>query len=140
MAICTAGMADTVAGTDLDEPSPFPRIVPKVNACMPPDAMPFDTALTDLGNLAVVGPAAIVCWYWLLRRWDVAIALRFLWAFTATFAAVCGLKVISRLVGDSLVGTPFALSTGAPSGHMAMTTLVYGGMAVLLLRLDRSPI
>jgi membrane-associated phospholipid phosphatase len=134
------GMADMVAGTGVDEPNRFPCSVQKVKFCMPPDTMPFDTALTDLGNLAVVGPAAIVCWYWLLRRWDVSIAWRFLCAFAATFAAVCGLKVVSRMVGDSLVGTPFALSTGAPSGHMAMTTLVYGGMAVLLLRLDRSPI
>jgi membrane-associated phospholipid phosphatase len=104
------------------------------------DTMPFDTALTDLGNIAVVGPVAIVCWIWLLRRWDAVIATRFFFAFVATFLAICGLKAVSRWVGGSMTGTPFELSAGAPSGHMAMTTLVYGGMAVLLLRLRRSPI
>ncbi len=107
---------------------------------MLPDTMAFDVALTDLGNLAVVGPAAIVCWFWLLRRWDTATALRFLFAFVATFVAISGLKVASRWTGGGFAGTPFELSTGAPSGHMAMTTLVYGGMAVLLLRLRRSRI
>jgi membrane-associated phospholipid phosphatase len=108
---------------------------------MPVDPIPpFDVAVTDLGNLAVVGPAAVVCWLWLMRRWNSAISLRFLGAVLVTFVATCALKALSRLVGETLVGTPFELSTGAPSGHMAMCTIVYGGMAILLLRLNQSPV
>jgi membrane-associated phospholipid phosphatase len=48
--------------------------------------------------------------------------------------------MVSRAAGSSLVGTPLELSTGAPSGHMAMSTVVYGGVVLMLLRRGPEPI
>jgi hypothetical protein len=100
----------------------------------------FAVVMTNFGNLAVVGPAAIVGWLWLARRWGSGTARRFLVPVAVTFVATVGLKLVSHSVGASFVGTPFALSTGAPSGHIEMTTAVYGGLALVLLRRFCEPV
>jgi membrane-associated phospholipid phosphatase len=106
------------------------------------DFSPIDieVAITDLGNLAVVAPAAVLVWVWLAwhRGWRAAI--RFQWPVATTFIVTVALKMVSREAGPSLLGTPLELSTGAPSGHMAMATVVYGGVALMLLRRGLEPI
>ena len=100
----------------------------------------FDYAVTNLGNLAVVGPVAVLVWVWLLWRRGLWAALRYQWPVAATFAVTLGLKLISRAVGGELQGTPFELSDAAPSGHMSMGTVVYGGVALMLLRRGPEPV
>jgi membrane-associated phospholipid phosphatase len=104
------------------------------------DALTFDTAITNLGNLAVVGPAAVIIWLWLLQRRGVWAAIRFQWPILVTFCMIVCLKEVSRSIGGGLEGTPFELSTGAPSGHIGMATVVYGGVALMLLRRGVEPI
>ena len=100
----------------------------------------FDYAVTNLGNLAVVGPVAGLVWVWLLWRRGLWAALRYQWPIAAAFAVTLGLKLISRSAGGAMEGTLFELSDAAPSGHMAMGTVVYGGVALMLLRRGPEPI
>jgi membrane-associated phospholipid phosphatase len=107
--------------------------------------MDFDSAglafaITNLGNLAVVGPAAVLIWVWLARHRGLRAAIRYQWPVAACFAVTVALKLASRESGGCLQGTLLELSTGAPSGHMAMSTVVYGGVALMLLRRGPEPI
>jgi len=104
------------------------------------DTKAFQEAVTAFGNLAVVGPAAVVAWLWLLRRRGFWAAWQFQWPVAVTFFLVVGLKMVSHDAGPSFVGTPIMLSEGAPSGHMAMSTVVYAGLALMLLRRGVEPI
>jgi membrane-associated phospholipid phosphatase len=92
-------------------------------------------AITEIGNLAVIGPAAVALVVWIAIRVGRPTALRVLCAIAITFTLTAGLKVVSRNVGGVLAGTPLALSDGAPSGHMSMATVVLGSVAFILLRL-----
>jgi len=96
--------------------------------------------VTDFGNLAVVGPAAVAGWLWLAWRGGPAAAWRFIGPVAVMFVLMVGLKVLFRLAGGEFVGTPFALSAGAPSGHAEMTAAVYGGLTLALLRRCRGPL
>jgi membrane-associated phospholipid phosphatase len=100
----------------------------------------FYDAVTNLGNLAVVGPVAVMVWIWLLWRRGLWAALNYQWPVAAAFTVTTGLKLISRSVGGALQDTPFELSDAAPSGHMAMGTVVYGGVALMLLRRGPEPV
>jgi membrane-associated phospholipid phosphatase len=100
----------------------------------------FEYAVTNLGNLAVVGPVAVLVWAWLLWRRGLWAALRYQWPVAAAFAVTLGLKLVSRAVGGAMQDTPFELSDAAPSGHMAMGTVVYGGVALMLLRRGPEPV
>jgi membrane-associated phospholipid phosphatase len=100
----------------------------------------YAVAMTNLGNLAVVGPAAIASGLWLAWRGGRGTAWRFLKPVGVMFALTVGLKLLFRLLGGGFAGTPFALSAGAPSGHVEMTAAVYGGVALVLLRRCRAPI
>lgn len=104
------------------------------------DSMPLEHAVTELGNLAVVGPAAFMVWLWLSHRRGPAAAWRFLWPVATVFALTILLKMVSRDMGGSFAGTPFMLSEGAPSGHVGMSTVVYGGVTLMLLRRGVEPI
>jgi membrane-associated phospholipid phosphatase len=97
-------------------------------------------SVTDFGNLAVVGPGAVLVWLWLQRRRGLRAAWRYQWPVAVTFVLTVGLKMVSRETGGAFHGTLFALSTGAPSGHMAMSTVVYGGVALMLIGRGVEPI
>ena len=99
-----------------------------------------EISVTDFGNIAVVGPAAVVVWLWLWRRRGLAAAFQYQWPVIATFIVTVALKIVSRRVGGAFQGMPFELSGGAPSGHMAMSTVIYGGMALMLLRRGVEPL
>jgi membrane-associated phospholipid phosphatase len=104
------------------------------------DPTRFEVAITNLGNLAVTGPAALLIWVWLARHRGLRAALRYQWPVAACFALTVALKLVSRDACGCLQGTLLELSTGAPSGHMAMSTVVYGGVALMLLRRGPEPI
>ena len=97
--------------------------------------------MTNLGNLAVVGPVAVLVWVWLLRRRGLRAALRYQWPDRRRRSwSRVGLKLVARATGGGLQGTPLELSTGAPSGHMAMSAVVYGGLMLMLLRRGPEPL
>jgi membrane-associated phospholipid phosphatase len=105
-----------------------------------PGVESYAVMLTDCGNITVVGPAVIACWLWLRRRWGAAAAWNFIFPVALGFAATVALKFVSRWLGGSFGGTAFALSSGAPSGHVEMISAAYGGLAVALLRQSRQPL
>jgi membrane-associated phospholipid phosphatase len=104
------------------------------------DPADIEIAITNLGNLAVVAPVAVLVWVWLLWHRGLGAAIRYQWPVATAFFVTVILKLVSREAGGSLVGTPLELSHGAPSGHMAMSTVVYGGVAMMLLRRGPEPI
>ena len=104
------------------------------------DLTDFASPITSLGDLAVVGPAAVLVWLWLAYHRGLRAAIRYQWPVAVCFVLTVALKMVSRATGGSLQGTPFELSTGAPSGHMSMSTVVYGGVALMLLRRGPEPV
>jgi membrane-associated phospholipid phosphatase len=103
------------------------------------DATAVEEAVTVLGNLAIVGPAAVVALLWLVYRRGGQAAFRFLWPVALTFVLIFCLKVLARDTG-TFNAAPFVLSAAGPSGHVAMSTVVYGGVALMLLRRGVEPI
>lgn len=94
--------------------------------------------LSDLGDtvnaLASAGVIAIWCW----RMVNRLSAGAFVAGLAALMAAVVGLKLISATYAAAPDQTaPFALSTGAPSGHAALASFIYGSAALLCLRAGR---
>lgn len=87
--------------------------------------------LTAFGNIAVAGPMVLVMvlWFWFARQRQLAqiIAIN----TGCAIAADIVLKEVSKTLGGEFFGTPFQLSTGAPSGHAVMSMVTYGGVAVL---------
>lgn len=103
------------------------------------DTYRLETAITDFGNLAITGPVAAALLAWIAWRWGLAAAWRFAWPVAFVFAATVVLKMVSRSIGSSVPLGAFALSRGAPSGHMAMATIVFGGPTLMLLRRGLQP-
>ncbi|HWK48170.1 MAG TPA: phosphatase PAP2 family protein [Stellaceae bacterium] len=87
--------------------------------------------ITDLGNPMIVGAAALVTtiWLWVSRQRDMAQV--FAVAAIATAVATTTLKLVSITLGGELYDTIFYMSTGAPSGHTALSAAIYGGIAML---------
>ena len=89
--------------------------------------------LTDLGNIAIAGPvlAVAVAWLWRHRLHAVALSL----AINAALAIVADfmLKLVSRHIGGAFLDRPWHLTTGAPSGHATVSTVIYGGIGMLFL-------
>jgi membrane-associated phospholipid phosphatase len=92
--------------------------------------MDFWFFVTDLGDSAVTLPLAAVAALFLgLCGWR-RTALSLLFAVGATGAAIGVLKLLLESCGRPLVGPGLT----NPSGHMAMSTIVYGGLALLVAR------
>jgi membrane-associated phospholipid phosphatase len=103
------------------------------------DDLAWQRAVTGFGDIAVVGPVAAAIALWLMRCVTRSAALRFAWPVAASFVAITLLKMVMRAAGGAFGGSAFALSAGAPSGHMAMSTVVYGGLSLVLLKRGCSP-
>ncbi len=95
--------------------------------------------LTDLGNIAVAGAAALAALICLVCVARADLARRFGYAVAIAFVATAALKIVSQNLGPSFAGTIWALGSGAPSGHAAMAVVTYGGIAVLAARAGRGP-
>ena len=89
--------------------------------------------ITELGNIAVAGPAAAAVALWLWWFWDNAIALVYATNALLVILATVLLKLVSARTGISFAGTPWMLSDAAPSGHMAAAMISYGAAAALVL-------
>jgi membrane-associated phospholipid phosphatase len=91
----------------------------------------FYVLATDLGDFlcAAAVAVAVVIWAWIY--FDRLAAGAMLFAYLLTVAAVTGLKLVSADVLPPLAdAAPMSLSQGAPSGHMALATVVYGAAAL----------
>jgi len=87
--------------------------------------------ITDLGNPMIVGTAALVTIVWLWASSQRDMAQVFAAAAISTVIATTTLKMVSIALGGELRDTMFYMSTGAPSGHAALSTSIYGGIAML---------
>jgi membrane-associated phospholipid phosphatase len=84
--------------------------------------------VTDFGDSAVTLPlAALAVLYLLLSHWPRA-AIAFAISLAAGSAAIGALKLALQSCGHRLLET----TVTDPSGHVAMSTLIYGALALLL--------
>jgi membrane-associated phospholipid phosphatase len=93
--------------------------------------MSFAELATDQGDFlcatAVAVTVAVWAWFYLSRL----AAWAFVFAYLTTIVTTTGLKLISIQALPPLAGAaPMTLSQGAPSGHMALATVVYGTAAL----------
>ena len=100
--------------------------------------MPLLEYLSDFGDTLVAGTAALIIFAWLWARHGWVVSLMFLICLAGVLGSVVGLKFIAYgllrpPVGDTSL---LSLSQGAPSGHVAFATVVYGSLAAILVVLD----
>lgn len=90
--------------------------------------MSFWRFVTDLGDSAVTLPlAALALLYLLLAHWPrAAVALAI--SLAAGGTAIAALKLALQSCGERLLQTTVI----DPSGHVAMSTMIYGALALLL--------
>ncbi len=94
--------------------------------------------LTDFGNALVASAAAVVMLAWLWSRLSWVSALAFLICLLGVLGSVVCLKLIAYDILPPVDQTSIlALSEGAPSGHTAFATIVYGSLAAILAVADR---
>jgi membrane-associated phospholipid phosphatase len=95
--------------------------------------------VTDLGNLFVASAGAGVVFLFVWMRISRLVGAVFGVCVGGVVLAAAGLKLISHLVSPPpWLAAPFELSSGAPSGHAALATVVYGCAAVVFLKAGRS--
>jgi membrane-associated phospholipid phosphatase len=88
--------------------------------------------VTDLGNLIVAAAGAVVLFSFVWLRISRLVALVFGVCLGGVALATAGLKLASgQLFPSPWLAGALELSAGAPSGHVALATVVYGGAAVV---------
>jgi membrane-associated phospholipid phosphatase len=93
---------------------------------------------TDQGDFLCASAVAVAVAVWAWRYLGRLAAGGFLFAYAVTIFAVTGLKLISAdLLPPLLAAGPMSLSEGAPSGHMALATVVYGSAALFCAQARR---
>jgi membrane-associated phospholipid phosphatase len=94
--------------------------------------MRLDRIATDLGDLFCVTALAGVVGFWCWRQLDRLTAAAFGATYAFALCATTGMKMISARIGlPPSEAAPFQLSSGAPSGHVALSVVVYGSAAYL---------
>jgi undecaprenyl-diphosphatase len=102
--------------------------------------MGLEETLSDFGNALVACAAALAILVWLWGRLGWVSGLVFLSCFLGVVSGVVGLKFIAYGLRPPVEETSlFSLSQGAPSGHTALATIVYGSLAAILAVVDRRP-
>lgn len=86
--------------------------------------MSFLEGLTNFGDLAVLLPVSAAILLWLLRRSPRGVALWWLASLALCGGLTAGLKIL-------FYACPPAADLHSPSGHTALSLLVYGGLAVI---------
>jgi membrane-associated phospholipid phosphatase len=94
-------------------------------------------AVTELGNIVVAGAAAVGASVWLMLRGERVALLRFVLAVSGTFVVTTLLKLVAQATHGAFAGHFYAFSRGAPSGHAAMSMVIYGGVAMLAAQSGR---
>lgn len=90
--------------------------------------------ITDLGDLFPASAVAAVVFGWCWAKLDRLTAM----AFAVCFAGTVVVDTVLKLGAGQMFPYPdgiglFQLSSGAPSGHAALATMVYGAALVLFL-------
>ncbi|MEO6025046.1 MAG: phosphatase PAP2 family protein [Burkholderiales bacterium] len=88
---------------------------------------PIAVAVTDCGDLAVLLPMAAILALTLWRFESRAAA----WAWTQALA-VCLVATLVLKLGFLTCGRAWGVNIVSPSGHASMSTVVYGGFAVVM--------
>jgi membrane-associated phospholipid phosphatase len=84
--------------------------------------------ITDLGDTAVTLPLALLMLCFLSAARQPGLAIAWVAAILGCVSMIGGLKLVLDVCGDPLVGTGLT----SPSGHVAMSTVVYGGIAAAI--------
>ena len=94
---------------------------------------------TDMGDILCVTAVAIVVGFWCWRQLDRLSAAAFALAYLTALTLTTGLKIISaQLWAGPHDSTPMQLSSGAPSGHVVLSIVVYGSAAYFCGRASRA--
>jgi undecaprenyl-diphosphatase len=94
--------------------------------------------VTDLGDLLGVSVVAAVLTIWCWRQLDRLTAAVFILTYAADVVVTTGLKTIAAGMNPPPPELdPLGLSSGAPSGHVALTVVVYGSAALLFAHATR---
>ena len=94
--------------------------------------------VTDLGDLFAASSVALAVAVWIGLNLSRLSALAWLVCYGATFGVVVLVKLWTARHFPQPDMTPlWAPSAGAPSGHAALATMVYGGAAALFLKTGR---
>jgi undecaprenyl-diphosphatase len=101
--------------------------------------MQLDHLASDLGDQLCVSAMAVVVAVWCWSQLDRLSAVAFMLAYLIDLTVTTGLKFLSGAIGlPPYAAEPFQLSEGAPSGHVALATVVYGCAAFLFIRCRKS--
>ena len=84
--------------------------------------------ITDLGDTAVTLPLALLMLCFLSAARQPRLAIGWVAAILGCVSMIGGLKLVLDVCGDPLAGTGLT----SPSGHVAMSTVVYGGIAAAI--------
>jgi len=97
--------------------------------------MSLAQVVTDLGNPVVASAAALVVLAFGWLRLNRLVAAVFAVGLVGVVALTAALKQISQATSPPpWLAAPLELSSGAPSGHVVLATVVYGCAAVLFVR------
>jgi membrane-associated phospholipid phosphatase len=100
--------------------------------------MSLQYAATSFGDLfpAACVASAVTAWSW--RTLGRTVALIYAAAFVGTVAVTTALKFVTGAFAPTIDDAAlFTLTTGAPSGHAACATFVYGAGVLLFYKLGR---
>jgi len=102
---------------------------------------PLQSTVSNLGDLFAAGCVAAVVALWCWAKLNRLLAAVFAACFVGAVGAAIALKMIAATYAPSLADAGrFALSQGAPSGHAACATVVYGAAGLLFFRAGRGPV
>lgn len=97
--------------------------------------------ITDLGDLFVASAAGLVLVVWTWFNLGRMVSLAFWTCHAATFGLVTLIKLwTGRNLPQPDQVALWQPSAGAPSGHTAMATIVYGCAAAIFLKAGRGPL
>jgi membrane-associated phospholipid phosphatase len=98
-------------------------------------------AISRLGDLFPAGCVAVWLGVWLAYRVRPLAGLTFIVTFATAVISCFSLKLLSILYAPPLEEAGrVMMSQGAPSGHVVCATVVYGGLALILMRYLKGPI
>ncbi len=100
--------------------------------------MRLEQLATDLGDQLCVTAMAAVVGFWCLRQIGRLAAMAFVMTYLTALGVVTGLKLLADIFFlPPALSEPMELSSGAPSGHVALSWVVYGSAAYLCGRASR---
>jgi len=99
-----------------------------------PDAFRYWNMLTNFGDAAIILPFS--CFIIIMLWWNSGIRHAYRWGLGSLISCCLlgSFKLLFLSCGSSFLPSHMTDALHSPSGHMGMSTAVYGGIAVLLLK------